>query len=279
VRKLLWVVAIALATLALAGCGGDDEGDGGSSGGSAAGNAAAEELNLKTDGELTVGAEFPVAGFLELPIENPKGFEVDFANALAEELGVPKVTWVNTPFSGLFSPAPKNFDVAINEITITPERAKVVDFSEPYFDANQGFIVTKGGPGETATSIADMKDLQFGFQATTTGGDYINDTIQPDKQPREYSTLGAATRALANGQIDAFVMDVAIGSSIVKQLPDDIAMTGQFETGEEYGVLFQKGNPLRAKVNEGIVKLRESGQLTAMQKKWFPGTEDLQIFS
>jgi polar amino acid transport system substrate-binding protein len=278
VRKLLWVVAIALAALALAGCGGDDEGDGGSSGGSAAGNSAATSLNLKTDGQLTAGAEFPVAGFLELPIENPKGFEVDFADALAKELGVPKVTWVNTPFSGLFSPAPKNFDVAINEITITPQRAMVVDFSEPYFDANQGFIVTKGGPGEAAKSIADMKDLQFGFQATTTGGDYIKNQIKPNKQPREYSTLGAATRALANGQIDAFVMDVAIGSSIVKQLPDDIAMTGQFQTGEKYGVLLQKGNPLRTKVDDAITKLRDSGQLKAMQSKWFPGTESLPTF-
>jgi len=277
VRKLVWVVAIALAALALAGCGGDDGGDGESSGGSAAGNSA-ESLNLKTDGQLTAGAEFPVAGFLELPIEDPKGFEVDFANALAKELGVPKVTWVNTPFSGLFSPAPKSFDVAINEITITPQRARVVDFSEPYFDANQGFLVTKGGPGEAAKSIADMKDLQFGFQATTTGGDYIEKTIKPSKQPREYSTLGAATRALANGQIDAFVMDVAIGSSIVKQLPDDIAMTGQFATGEKYGVLFQKGNPLRTRVNEAIAKLRDSGQLKAMQKKWFPGTESLPTF-
>ena len=58
-----------------------------------------------------------------------------------------------------------------------------------------------------------MKDLQFGFPATTTGGDYVNDKIQPNKAPREYSTLGAATKALANGQIDAFLMDVAIGSS------------------------------------------------------------------
>jgi polar amino acid transport system substrate-binding protein len=279
VRKLLWFVAIALAALAIAGCGGDDGGNGGSSGGSAAGNSAASSLNLKTDGQLTAGAEFPVAGFLELPIDNPKGFEVDFAAALAKQLGVPKVTWINTPFSGLFSPAPKNFDVAINEITITPQRAKVVDFSEPYFNANQGFIVTKGGPGEKAKSIADMKDLQFGFQATTTGGDYIKNQIKPNKQPREYSTLGAATRALANGQIDAFVMDVAIGSSIVKQLPNDIAMTGQFATGEKYGVLFEKGNPLRTKVNEAITKLRDSGQLKAMQKKWFPGTESLPTFS
>jgi len=74
-------------------------------------------------------------------------------------------------------------------------------------------------------------------------------------------------------------MDVAIGSSIVKQLPNDIAMTGQFATGEKYGVLFEKGNPLRTKVNEAITKLRDSGQLKAMQKKWFPGTESLPTFS
>jgi polar amino acid transport system substrate-binding protein len=242
------------------------------------GRDARPEEGLVTDGRLTVGAEFPVAGFLELPIDNPKGFEVDFAKALASEMGIPKVVWVNTPFSGLFSPAPKNFDVAINEITITPDRARVVDFSDPYFDANQGFLVTKGGPGEAAKSIADMKDLQFGFQATTTGGDYINDKIKPAKQPREYSTLGAATRALANGQIDAFVMDVAIGSSIVEQLPDEIAMTGQFKTGEQYGVLFQKGNPLRARVNEAIAALKESGRLSRMQAQWFPGTDDLPVF-
>jgi polar amino acid transport system substrate-binding protein len=123
-----------------------------------------------------------------------------------------------------------------------------------------------------------MKDLQFGFQATTTGGDYIEDTIKPSKQPREYSTLGAASRALANGQVDAFLMDVAIGSGVVKKLPEDVAMTGQFKTGERYGVLLQKGNPLRTEINEAIAKLKSSGRLTAMQKKWFPGTENLPAF-
>jgi polar amino acid transport system substrate-binding protein len=168
--------------------------------------------------------------------------------------------------------------MAINEVTITPERAKVVDFSDPYFNANQGYLVTKGGPGESADSIAAMKDLQFGFQATTTGGTYIKDKIQPSKQPREYSTLGAATKALANGQIDAFLMDVAIGSSIIKKLPDDIAMPGQFETGEQYGIVFQKGNALRADVNKAIATLTSNGKIEELQAKWFPGTESLKAF-
>jgi polar amino acid transport system substrate-binding protein len=273
-KKLLWLLAIAVVSLAFAACGDDEEPA--SSGGS--GSDSGSQLNLKTDGQLTVGAEFPVPGFLELPIEDPKGFEADLAKALAAELGVAKVKWVSTPFSGLFSPAPKPFDMAINEVTITPERAKVVDFSDPYFNANQGYLVTKGGPGESADSIAAMKDLQFGFQATTTGGTYIKDKIQPSKQPREYSTLGAATKALANGQIDAFLMDVAIGSSIIKKLPDDIAMPGQFETGEQYGIVFQKGNALRADVNKAIATLTSNGKIEELQAKWFPGTESLKAF-
>lgn len=277
-KKLLWLLAVAIATLAFAACGDDEEEPAPSSGGAEQTAEPGAQLELKTDGQLTIGAEFPVPGFLELPIEDPKGFEADLGKALAAELGVEKVKWVSTPFSGLFSPAPKPFDMAINEVTITDERAQVVDFSDPYFNANQGFLVTKGGPGEAADSIAAMKDLQFGFQATTTGGDLIKDTIKPSKQPRQYSTLGAATKALANGQIDAFAMDVAIGSSIVEDLPDEVGMTGQFETGEEYGIVFQKGNALREQVNEAIAAIKESGKLEEMQKEWFPGTESLTVF-
>jgi polar amino acid transport system substrate-binding protein len=275
-RAALWLVAVLLAALALAACGDDDDGNGGNGGGSGGGGGEqAAQLDLHTEGQLTVGAEFPVKGFVELPIDDPKGFEVDLGDAIAKELGVPKVEWVNTPFSGLFSPAPKDFDMAINEITITDERSKVVDFSVPYFDANQGFLIKKGGPAEGVQSIAEMKDLQFGVQATTTGADYVKDEIQPDKQTREFSTLPAATQALANGQIDAFVMDVAIGAEIVKERGEDVDMTGQFKTDEQYGILFEKGNPLRRQVNEAIEKIKADGTLERLQAKWFPGTESL----
>jgi polar amino acid transport system substrate-binding protein len=275
-RTALWLVAMVLAALALAACGDDDDGDGGNGGGGGGGGGGqAAELDLHTEGQLTIGAEFPVKGFVELPIDDPKGFEVDLADAIAKELGVPKVQWKNTPFTGLFSPAPKDFDMAINEITITAERSKVVDFSVPYFDANQGFLIKKGGPAEGVQSIAEMKDLQFGVQATTTGADYVKDQIQPDKQTREFSTLPAATQALANGQIDAFVMDVAIGAEIVKERGEDVDMTGQFKTDEQYGILFEKGNSLRRQVNQAIEKIKADGTLERLQAKWFPGTEDL----
>jgi polar amino acid transport system substrate-binding protein len=277
-KAALWLAAVLLAALALAACGDDDDDDGGSGGGGGGGGSQQADLDLHTEGQLTVGAEFPVKGFLELPIDDPKGFEVDFADALAKELGVPKVQWVSTPFNGLFSPAPKDFDMAINEITITEERSQVVDFSVPYFDANQGFLITKGGPAEGVTSIAEMKDLLFGFQTATTGGTYIQEEIQPGEQPRQFTTLGAAVQALANGQIDAFLMDVAIGAEIVKERGDEVDMTGQFITNEQYGVLFEKGNPLREQVNQAIEKIKADGTLEELQAKWFPGSEDLPAF-
>ena len=275
-KAALWLFAVGLAALALAACGSDDDGDGGGGGGSGGGGDAAAGLELQTEGQLTVGAEFPVKGFVELPIDDPKGFEVDLAAAIAKELGVPKVQWKNTPFSGLFSPAPKDFDMAINEVTITPERSKVVDFSAPYFDANQGFLIKKGGPGEGVTD-----DRRHEGPAVRLPGHHHGRRLHhrtrssPSKQPREYSTLGAATQALANGQIDAFVMDVAIGAEIVKERGDDVDMTGQFETNEQYGAVFEKGNPLRGQVNEAIEKIKADGTLEQLQAKWFPGTEDL----
>ena len=280
-KAALWLAAVLLAALALAACGDDDDdgGNGGGSGDGGGGGAAQQaDLDLQTEGQLTIGAEFPVKGFVELPIDDPKGFEVDLADAIAKELGVPKVEWKNTSFAGLFRPGPKDFDMAINEVTITEERSNVVDFSVPYFDANQGFLITKGGPAEGVTSIADMKDLQFGFQAATTGGDYIKEEIQPNEDPRQFTTLGAATQALANGQIDAFLMDVAIGAEIVKERGDEVDMTGQFITEEQYGIVFEKGNPLRGPVNEALEKLKADGTIERLQAKWFPGSEDLPAF-
>ena len=276
-KAALSLVAVLLAALALAACGDDDD-DGGGGGGGGGGGSQAESLELQTEGQLTIGAEFPVKGFVELPIDDPKGFEVDLGDAIAKELGVREVVWKNTPFTGLFRPGPKDFDMAINEITITPDRSKVVDFSVPYFDANQGFLIKKGGPAEGVQSIAEMKDLQFGVQATTTGADYVKNEIQPEKQAREFSTLTAATQALANGQVDAFVMDVAIGAEIVKERREDVDMTGQFITKEQYGILFEKGNPLRQPVNEALEKLKANGTVDRLQGKWFPGTEDLPEF-
>ncbi len=267
------VLLAAIVTLALmgAGCG--------SSGGSTKSGASGSSLHLMHQGELIVGAEMPVKGFIQLPYSNPSGFEVDLVKAWAKEMKIPKVKWVDAPFANLFSPAPKNFDMSVQEVTITSQRAKVVEFSDPYFDANQGLLLRKGTPPTDVKSFSQLKNLQFGYQATTTGGDYITSKIKPSKSPLEYSTLGAATQALLNGQTDAFVMDVPIDAQIHQQFPSQLALIGQFKTGEQYGVVFQKGNPLVKAVNKAIAATKADGTIKRLQHKWFPGTEHLPTFT
>ncbi len=100
---------------------------------------------LKTDGVLTVGAEPPAPPFIIPPYpDNPTGFEVDIAKEIQERLGIPETKFIEFVWTNLFSPAPKPFDFDINETTITDERDEVVDFSDPYFEANQAILVHTG---------------------------------------------------------------------------------------------------------------------------------------
>ncbi len=266
--------ALALGTvLVAAGCGGASKSSSG--GASTASSTASPQAPTMHAGVLTVGAEFPAPGFLNPPRTNPTGFEADVANEIAKRLGLQTVTWAETPFTSLFSPAPKKFDFDINEITITPERQKVVDFSVSYFDANQALLVHKGTPIASAKTLADLKQYQLGGQATTTGLDYIKKTIKPTKKPREYSTTGAAAQALVVKQIDSFVIDVPIAAALVKQYSKDLTIVGQFITNEQYGILFQKGSKLKPDVDKALTAMKADGTLNKLQNKWFPGTADL----
>jgi polar amino acid transport system substrate-binding protein len=269
---LVLVPTLALVAVLAAGCG-----ESSNSKGNPTTNAAAATPTspTKKTNTLIVGAEFPAQGFLNLPRAHPTGFEADVANEIARRLQIPNVTWLETPFTSLFSPAPKKFDFDINEITITPDRQKVVDFSVPYFDANQGLLVHKGTPIEQAKTLAELKKYHFGGQATTTGLDYIKKTIKPSKAPSEYSTTGAAAQALVVKQIDAFIIDVPIAAALQKQFSSDLVQTGQFITNEKYGILFEKGSKLKPLVDKALTAMKSDGTLKKFQDKWFPGTTEL----
>ena len=276
-RKCLVALLLAVFALTAAACGSGGGTSTETSGGTAASTGGGPDVSsmLKQAGTLKVGAELPAPPFLIPPRDNPTGFEADVANELAKRLGNLKVEWLNVPFTSLFSPAPKPFDFDINEITITPERDKVVDFSDSYFDANQALLVHKGTDAENATTMDAVKKLLLGAQATTTGLDYIKNTIKPDKKAREFDTTTAANQALLNKQIDAFIIDVPIAAGLVQQNPNDLTIVGQFVTNEQYGILFEDGNPLREAVNTALAAMKSDGTLKKLQDKWFPAASNV----
>src|SRR5256885_14329767 len=134
--------------------------------------AKPQAVPTKQAGKLIVGFDVPAPGFWNgrptgTTIKNPSGFEFALSQAIAKQLGISKVQYLRAPFGGLFSPAPKKYDFALEEVTITAQRAKVVSFSKPYFDANQGVLIRMGLT--RPKSIADLKKLQLCAQASTTG--------------------------------------------------------------------------------------------------------------
>ncbi|MGY2701078.1 ABC transporter substrate-binding protein [Nocardioides sp. HB32] len=241
-----------------------------------ANQCATDSLPLRTPGQLMVGTDSPAYDpwFVDNDPSNGKGFESAVAYAVAEQLGFSKdqVTWVKVPFNKSYAPGEKDFDFDINQISITPQRAEVVDFSDGYYQAAQAVIALNGTPGAAATSIADLKDLKLGAQTGTTSLTAIRDVIQPTEDPAVFDDTNAAKQALQNGQVDAILSDLPTAFYISAVEIPDSTIVGQFqpETGqqEEFGMLFQKGNLLVPCVDAALAKLKEDGTLAQIEKQW-----------
>ena len=141
-----------------------------------------------------------------------------------------------------------SFDFDINQISITPERAEVVDFSDGYYQAAQAVIMLKGSDAEGVTSVEEFKGLRLGAQTGTTSLTAIRDVIQPDSDPIVFKDTSAAKQALLNDQVDAILADLPTAFYITAVEIPKGTIVGQFqpETGEqeEFGMLFEKGSPL-----------------------------------
>jgi polar amino acid transport system substrate-binding protein len=246
---------------------------------------AADSLSTVTPGSLAVGTDNPAypPWFSGNPpkgskwkVGDPtsgKGFESAVAYAVADYLGFAHsaVTWVYTPFNRSFAPGKKPFDFDINEISYTPARAKVVGFSSSYYDVNQAIAVVKGTKIANVHSVAGLRGFKLGAQLGTTSYDFIKTRIKPSQQPSVFPTNAGAVQALKNKQIDGLVVDLPTAFYVTAVQVPNSKILGQFPTaagGEHFGMVFQKGSPLVACVNEALAHLKKSGQLKRIQQKW-----------
>ena len=292
-RKLATLALVLALSLVAAGCGSDDEDDDvapatteAAATTAAEADCSRESLELIEDGRLTIGTDNPAfppwfeggtPDGSEWEINDPatgEGFESAVAYAVAEELGFAEdeVDWVVVPFNNSFRPGQKDFDFDINQISVTDERDRAVDFSDSYYEVNQSLVALEGTPITEATSLADLAEYRLGAQVGTTSLDYIQENIQPEQEPRVYDTSNDVVAALNGSQIDGIVVDLPtafflVGSGEV----ENGTVVGQFpSTGgqEHFGMLFEEGNPLRDCVNEALDTLRDDGTLEEIQQEW-----------
>jgi polar amino acid transport system substrate-binding protein len=275
-RAGILAATVVAAAAALAACGSS------SSGGSAGGTSSAAPAScsnsaiqgeLYAKGALTIATDKPAypPWFESNDPANGKGYESAVAYAVAKQLGFTRsqVHWTYEPFNDSYAPGPKKFDFDVNEISYTAQRATAVTFSDSYYDVQQALIALKGTPIVTRHSPADLRSYVFGDQIGTTSLAFITSQIQPTHQPKVFQTLNVAKEALQTHQIAALVTDTPTAQYISSSEIPGSLMVGQFpSTGEHYGLLFRKGDPLVSCVNKALTTLRANGTLAALQKRY-----------
>jgi polar amino acid transport system substrate-binding protein len=200
-----------------------------------------------------------------------KGYESAVAYAVAKQLGYShaKVKWVYVPFDKSFAPGKKNFDFDITQISYTPQRAKVVTFSNSYYDVNQALVVRNGTPIAKAKSITALRPYTLGAQLGTTSYQFIKAVIRP-ANVKVYNSNDKAVFALKSKLIDGVVVDLPTAFYVTAVQVPNSKILGQFgsKTGEHFGMVFQKGNPLAGCVNKALAAMKANGTLKQINDTW-----------
>ena len=264
-RFLLFLITalLLLAGTALTACGDDDDDDGG--GGTGTGTTPAADLDLIKDGTLTVASDIPYPPFEQGDPPDYEGFDIDLINEVATRLDL-ETEFKDLPFDALLTgQGGGRYDVAIAATTITPAREKKIDFSDPYFNAEQSLLVRADGDIKSIDDVTS--DTIIGSQDATTGETYANENTDADVRP--FQEIDDAYQALENGQVDAVMNDLPSTESVAEDNPD-LEVVDTFDTREEYGIIFgQDQDALLEQVNSALQEIKDDGTLDELYQKWF----------
>ncbi|MGW0041675.1 ABC transporter substrate-binding protein [Rhodococcus sp. NPDC003348] len=230
----------------------------------------------RAPGTLTVATDSPAYApwFVDDDPANGKGFEGAVARAVSERLGYDpaQVTFVRVPWAEAIAPGPKSFDFDINQVTIVGDRRDAVDFSSPYYAVTQAIVAMAGTPAASARNLNDLTGFQLGAQAGSTSLAAIEGTIRPGDEPLAFATTDEAKAALADGRIDALVVDIPTGFQITESdLPESV-LVGQFPrpntVTEFFGLVLEKNSPLTPCVSAAVDSLYADGTLDELAQAW-----------
>lgn len=249
----------------------------------AAGHCAAGKT--LTEGKFTIATGNPAyfPWVMDDAPESGKGFEAAVAYAVAAEMGfaAEDVVWVRSSFDEAIQPGAKNFDVNMQQYSITPERDEVVDFSVPYYSAPMAVLVSPGAT-ETPPTLAALKALKWGGVGTTTAVSKLADVVQPESDILLYGDNADVNAAMAANQIDAALFDLPTALFLSAVMIEGSKVIGQFPSDEgddldQFGMLMEEGNPLKSCVDEALVALSDSGTLAAIEAEWLQDTTGVPL--
>lgn len=250
-KAMLALLVVALLAIPVAGCG-DDEG--GETGGGGDGG-----------GTLTVGSDIPYPPFEQGKAPNYTGFDVELLETIAQNVGR-DTEFVDATFETIFRDlAQGKFEVVASAATITDEREKTVDFTNPYYLSEQAILVKEG---DEIDSVEDLSGTTVGVQQGTTGEEFVEESGNAD-EIRPYPQGPDAVSALKSGVVDAVVIDIPVAENAV-EASEGLEISAAIPTEEEYGFAVAQGEEeLLDELNEGLKEAIEDGSYGKIYEKWF----------
>lgn len=257
---LFAVFLVAIAALAVAGCGGSD-----SSSSSSGETSTSEEAGGGGGEPLTVGSDIPYPPFEEGKPGNYTGFDIDLMDAIGKKIGrTPE--FQDTSFETIFRDvAQGKFEAVISAATITEEREQTVAFSDPYYLSEQAILVKEGSE---ITGLADLAGKTVGAQQGTTGLELGKEKANAGEL-RPYPEGPDAVNALKAGTIEAVIIDAPVAQNAVEK-SGGVEIAENAPTEEEYGIALAKDNTeLLAEINQGLKEVIDDGTYATIYEKWF----------
>lgn len=198
----------------------------------------------------------------------PVGFDIDLMREIAKRADL-RVEFQNVTFDGIIGGLGNNqYDAAISAMTITPEREKKIDFSDPYFNADQSLLVQSGSDIQT---VEDIGDATVGVQIGTTGqikAKELKDEDTISGEIRTYDVVTDAFLALENGQVDAVINDLPVSLDRANSSDGSLEVVQNIKTGEQYGVAFPTDSEYTEPVNKALKEIKEDGTYAKIYEKW-----------
>ncbi len=217
--------------------------------------------------------------------ESKQGFEAAVAYAVANQMGFSddQVEWVRSSFDQAIQPGAKDFDLNLQQYSITAERDEVVDFSAPYYSAAMAVLTRQPVVDNGANaSVGSLKGLVWGADANTTAVPMLDEIIQPEKDPLLYGDNADVVEAMKANQIDAALFDLPTALYLGAVVLDDGVILGQFppersENPDQFGMLMEEGNPLKECVDAALEAMTADGTLAAIEAEWLSETTGVPV--
>lgn len=224
------------------------------------------KLQTVKPGVLSVRPSLPAPGYWngDSPDTIKDGFEYCLAANIAHRAGLDKIEVVIRSFAQILSGQAKGFDIALSQTTITEERKKVVNFTDPYFHADQGILVKKGAN----VTNENITKVRLGARQGTTTLQYLLEHVKPAEHPKVYAENAAMYAALSAGQVDAILYDTPNVLARAKASDGKLEVIGRYDTNEFWGGLVNKDSPNLDAFNQVIRELKEDGTIQRLTEKY-----------